>query len=148
MNCWPGTHEASKGNKWVSRDASCVIASNGFLFVPSGAFTTHTQRLEVEVKMMKSKVKQLEEALSEAQASGSRGGTDIFSPSLTTPGAFEDVEEAAESIGSFSVGPDGAGKYYGRFAGSEVRPSRLPARYPAYRLPIHPVLFASSIFHA
>ena len=82
----------------------------------------HAQRLEVEVKMMKSKVKQLEEALINARASGSRDETDIFSPSSPTmPGAFEDVEEVAESIGSFSIGSDGAGKYHGRFAGSEVR---------------------------
>lgn len=82
----------------------------------------HAQRLEVEVKMMRSKVKQLEEALTNARASGSRDDTDIFSPSSPTmPGAFEDLEEVAESIGSFSIGSDGAGKYHGRFAGSEVR---------------------------
>lgn len=82
----------------------------------------HAQRLEVEVKMMRSKVKQLEEALATARASGSRDETDIFSPSSPPmPGAFEDVEEVAESIGSFSIGSDGAGKYHGRFAGSEVR---------------------------
>jgi len=81
----------------------------------------HAQRLEVEVKMMRSKVKQLEEALANARASGSRDDTDIFSPSSPPmPGAFEDVEEVAESIGSFSIGSDGAGKYHGRFAGSEV----------------------------
>lgn len=82
----------------------------------------HAQRLEVEVKMMRSKVKQLEEALTAARANGSRDDTDIFSPSSPPmPGAFEDVEEVAESIGSFSIGSDGAGKYHGRFAGSEVR---------------------------
>ena len=82
----------------------------------------HAQRLEVEVKMMKSKVKQLEDALASARTSGSRDETDIFSPSSPPmPGAFEDVEEVAESIGSFSIGSDGAGKYHGRFAGSEVR---------------------------
>lgn len=82
----------------------------------------HAQRLEVEVKMMRSKVKQLEEALATARASGSRDDTDIFSPSSPSmPGAFEDVEEVAETIGSFSIGSDGAGKYHGRFAGSEVR---------------------------
>ena len=82
----------------------------------------HAQRLEVEVKVMRSKVKQLEEALASARASGGRDETDIFSPSSPPmPGAFEDVEEVAESIGSFSIGSDGAGKYHGRFAGSEVR---------------------------
>ena len=82
----------------------------------------HAQRLEVEVKMMRSKVKQLEEALTTARASGSRDDTDFFSPSSPPmPGAFEDFEEVAESIGSFSIGSDGAGKYHGRFAGSEVR---------------------------
>lgn len=80
----------------------------------------HAQRLEVEVKMLRSKNKQLEEAFANARASGSRDETDIFSPSSPTmPGAFEDVEEVAESIGSFSIGSDGAGKYHGRFAGSE-----------------------------
>lgn len=69
---------------------------------------------------MKSKVKQLEEALSSARASSCRDETDIFSPSSPPmPGAFEDVEEVTESIGSFSIGTDGAGKYHGRFAGSE-----------------------------
>ena len=82
----------------------------------------HAQRLEVEVKMMRSKVKQLEEALTTAKAHASRDETDIFNPSSPPmPGAFEDVEEVAESIGSFSIGSDGAGKYHGRFAGSEVR---------------------------
>ena len=79
----------------------------------------HTQRLEVEVKIMKSKVKQLEDALASERASGSR---DIFSSSpLSMPGAFGDVEEVAESTGSLSIGSDGTGKYHGRFAGSEVR---------------------------
>jgi len=82
----------------------------------------HAQRLEVEVKMMRSKVKQLEDALASARASGGRDETDFFNPSSPPmPGAFEDVEEVAESIGSFSIGSDGAGKYHGRFAGSEVR---------------------------
>lgn len=82
----------------------------------------HAQRLEVEVKLMRSKVKQLEEALATARVNGARDETDIFSPSSPPmPGAFEDVEEVAESIGSFSIGSDGAGKYHGRFAGSEVR---------------------------
>lgn len=82
----------------------------------------HAQRLEVEVKVMRSKVKQLEDALASARANGSRDETDIFSPSSPPmPGAFEDVEDVAESIGSFSIGSDGAGKYHGRFAGSEVR---------------------------
>ena len=82
----------------------------------------HAQRLEVEVKMMRSKVKQLEEALSSARANGSLDEADLFSPSSPSmPGAFEDVDEVRESIGSFSIGSDGAGKYHGRFAGSEVR---------------------------
>ena len=88
----------------------------------------HAQRLEVEVKVMRSKVKQLEEALATARVNGARDETDIFSPSSPPmPGAFEDVEEVAESIGSFSIGSDGAGKYHGRFAGSEVR---YLMRYP------------------
>ena len=87
----------------------------------------HAQRLEVEVKMMRSKVKQLEDALTSARAIGSRDDTDIFSPSSPPmPGAFEDFEEVAESIGSFSIGSDGAGKYHGRFAGSEVRYLMFP----------------------
>ena len=82
----------------------------------------HAQRLEVEVKMMRSKVRQLEEALINVRTSGGRDETVIFSPSSPTmPSAFEDVEEAAESIGSFSIGPYGAEKYHGKFAGSEVR---------------------------
>lgn len=89
---------------------------------PFRVLMAHAQRLEVEVKVMRSKVKQLEEALASARASGGRDETDIFSPSSPPmPGAFEDVEEVAESIGSFSIGSDGAGKYHGRFAGSEVR---------------------------
>ncbi|KAF9644982.1 hypothetical protein BDM02DRAFT_3102051, partial [Thelephora ganbajun] len=101
----------------------------------------HAQRLEVEVKMMKSKVKQLEEALASARASGSRDETDIFSPSSPPmPGAFEDVEEVAESIGSFSIGSDGAGKYHGRFAGSEVHKheSRLPKSLRSHLLGLSP----------
>jgi hypothetical protein len=91
----------------------------------------HAQRLEVEVKMMRSKVKQLEEALASARASGGRDETDIFSPSSPPmPGAFEDVEEVAESIGSFSIGSDGAGKYHGRFAGSEVVTSCVTHQRP------------------
>jgi len=81
----------------------------------------HAQRLEVEVKVMRTKVKQLEEALTTARASASRDETDIFNPSSPPmPGAYEDLEDVAECIGSFSIGSDGAGKYHGRFAGSEV----------------------------
>ena len=108
----------------------------------------HAQRLEVEVKMMRSKVKQLEEALATARASGSRDDTDIFSPSSPPmPGAFEDVEEVSESIGSFSIGSDGAGKYHGRFAGSEVRYLMSSSFYPAHSSPVHPRCFATSICH-
>ena len=109
----------------------------------------HAQRLEVEVKVMRSKVKQLEEALATARVNGARDETDIFSPSSPPmPGAFEDVEEVAESIGSFSIGSDGAGKYHGRFAGSEVRclmccplaPHRLISRCRSPAVPVTPGL--------
>ena len=80
----------------------------------------HAQRLEVEIKTMRSKVKQLEDALAIVEASGNRAETDIFGPSPSPiPGASEDIE-VTESISSFSVDSDGVGKYHGGFAGSEV----------------------------
>lgn len=80
----------------------------------------HAQRLEVEIKTMRSKVKQLEDALAIAEASGSRAETDIFSPSPSPiPGTSEDIE-VTEPISSFSADSDGVEKFHGGFAGSEV----------------------------
>ena len=62
----------------------------------------HSQRLEAEVKTMRIKVEQLEEALTSALASSDK--IDIFrssSPSL--PNASEDMEDIYESMGSFSI---------------------------------------------
>jgi len=82
---------------------------------------TRIQQLEAEVEVMRINAKQLEEALAIAQASSSQDRTNIFNPSSSSMlCVFEDVEDVAESIGSFSINPDGAGKYHGRFAGSEV----------------------------
>lgn len=99
-----------------------MITFDNVLCLLARVLMAHAQRLEAEVKMMRSRVKLLEEALSHARASGSRDKTNnLGPPSPIMPGAFRDVEEVVESIGSFSIGSDGAGKYHGRFAESEVR---------------------------
>ena len=90
----------------------------------------HAQRLEGEVKTMKLKIKQLEEALANANATNTRATGSLLDskfPQDCPPNFFmhpnddePKVGEATTSTGSFSVGSDGQTNYYGSSAGSEV----------------------------
>ncbi|OAX39813.1 hypothetical protein K503DRAFT_54027 [Rhizopogon vinicolor AM-OR11-026] len=110
--CPEGTLSATKGNK---------------------VLVAHTQRLSGQVKSMKARIKELEEALHESQKAN-YGGSEPLSlvrapsqsqervrlPELRT--IFdEEVRDVSESIGALSIDVDGRAKYHGESLGSEFQ---------------------------
>jgi hypothetical protein len=89
----------------------------------------HAQRLEVEVRTMKSKIKQLEDALASAQLNSNQSqevsALHIKSPqdypsSISAQPSFDEVDEAVSSMGPFSIGTGEKGKHQTSFIASEV----------------------------
>jgi hypothetical protein len=87
----------------------------------------HAQRLEGEVRSMRSKIKQLEDALAKAQQN-SNPAQDVsslhtrspqdFNSSIPTQPGFNEVDDLG--AGSYPAGVSSPTKEYGIFAGSGV----------------------------
>jgi hypothetical protein len=95
----------------------------------------HAQRLAEQVKSANTRIKELEYALSDAQAQTGVEGphpllqrataknhhdNHIETSALTTI-YDDDINEVSDAIGSLSIGLDGKARYHGETAGSEVR---------------------------
>ncbi|KAL4073016.1 fungal-specific transcription factor domain-containing protein [Scleroderma yunnanense] len=111
--------------------ASCVHAPVGHLTLALRVLMAHAQRLTEQVKSMTEKIKQLEQALEEAQTCSDpsklhplpRQSSRLVSddpPDIHT--LFDEdgqMREAIEAMGSLSIGLHGQVKYHGESAGSE-----------------------------
>lgn len=95
----------------------------------SRVLLAHAQRLTEQIKTANARIKDLEHALSDAQAqTGGKGphpllreAQDIQIIELET--IYDDVDgilDVSDTIGSLSIGPDAKARYYGETAGSEV----------------------------
>ncbi|OJA10707.1 hypothetical protein AZE42_01058 [Rhizopogon vesiculosus] len=117
--CPEGTLSATKGNK---------------------VLMAHTQRLSGQVKSMKARIRELEEALHESQNpnhGGSKPPSLVQAPSQSQERVRlpelrtifdEEVRDVSESIGSLSIDVDGRAKYHGESLGSECFQQLFPAQ--------------------
>lgn len=114
----------------------------------------HAQKLEAEVKTMKSKIKELQTALASAQRAtppNTHGSTSFLTskspqdcdPDLSMHPNYAEVDEITTEMGSVSIGSDGQTKYHGSFAGSEVSTSVYTILW-TYAISVHSTCRGSS----